>query len=190
MPAHAEADSSTRGPQGAGQPVPATISRITRWLARCLLEIQWGQSMREKGYTLIELLVVVAIIGLVAAIAIPNLINALNRARQKRTMADMRAISEAVEMYHQDLSFFPIHADVHADVLRPDLRIYVKQFNGFDGWNHPFMYTSGGDNYTLVSRGSDGTPDGAWSLGTTFFYECDIVFSGGAFMQWPEGGQR
>jgi general secretion pathway protein G len=146
--------------------------------------------MRQRGYTLIELLIVVAIIGLMAAIAIPNLINALQRSRQKRTMADMRAISEAVEMYHQDLSFFPIYADVDADALREDLRIYVKQFNGSDGWNHPFLYTSDGDNYTLVSSGGDRTLDGSWPLGGTGFYDCDIVFSGGAFMQWPDGGQR
>jgi general secretion pathway protein G len=146
--------------------------------------------MRQRGYTLIELLIVVAIIGLIAAIAIPNLINALQRSRQKRTMADMRAISEAVEMYHQDLSFFPIYADVDADALREDLRIYVKQFNGSDGWNHPFLYTSDGDNYTLVSSGGDRTLDGSWPLGGTGFYDCDIVFSGGAFMQWPDGGQR
>jgi general secretion pathway protein G len=146
--------------------------------------------MRQRGYTLIELLIVVAIIGLLAAIAIPNLINALQRSRQKRTMADMRAISEAVEMYHQDLSFFPIYADVDADALRGDLRIYVKQFNGFDGWNHPFLYTSDGDDYTLVSRGGDRALDGSWPLGETGYYDCDIVFSGGAFMQWPGGVQR
>lgn len=146
--------------------------------------------MRQKGYTLIELLIVVAIIGLLAAIAIPNLINALQRSRQKRTMADMRAISEAVEMYHQDISAFPIYVDVDADALRTDLQIYVKQFNGFDGWNHPFSYTSDGDNYTLVSRGSDRSLDGAWPLGATGNFHCDIVFSGGAFMQWPEGVQH
>jgi general secretion pathway protein G len=146
--------------------------------------------MRDKGFTLIELLIAVAIIGLVAAIAIPNLLNALNRSRQKRTMADLRGIAEAVEMYQQDLSFYPIYGDVPADALREPLHVYLKQFSGSDGWNHAFLYDSGGDNYTLTSRGSDGVSDGSWPLGGTSFFQCDILFSGGAFMQWPEGVQR
>src|SRR5262249_15387811 len=53
--------------------------------------------MNKKGFTLIELLVVVAIIGIIAAIAIPNLLYAVQRAKQRRTMLDMRNVALAWE---------------------------------------------------------------------------------------------
>ena len=49
----------------------------------------------QKGFTLIELLIVVAIIGIIAAILIPNLIDALQKAKQKRTVADVRNMGTA-----------------------------------------------------------------------------------------------
>ena len=54
------------------------------------------QTKNNGGFTLIELLIVVAIIGLIAAIAIPNLMTAMNKAKQAKTMADIKAIGNAL----------------------------------------------------------------------------------------------
>ena len=146
--------------------------------------------MREKGYTLIELLVVTALIGIIVAIAVPNLIGALQRARQKRTMADMRAVCEGIEMYHIDMNHFPVYTTVNAEALAGDLVIYMKRFNARDGWNTSLVYVSNGRNYTVSSYGSDRYLDGDFTGGPTTDYRTDIVFSDGVFVQWPEGVQR
>jgi type II secretion system protein G len=146
--------------------------------------------LRQRGFTLIELLIVVAIIGIVAAIAIPNVLNALQRSRQKRSMASLRAVSEGIEMYQQDWSFFPDYQDVPVSDLATDIELYVKPFDPKDGWNRTMRYSAQGDHYTLVSYGRDAVPDAAASLGTTEHFDCDIIFSDGVFVQWPEGVQR
>jgi len=64
--------------------------------------------MRDKyAFTLIELLIVVAIIGILAAIAVPNFLNAQIRAKYARCLADMKACQSALEMYQIDRGAYP-----------------------------------------------------------------------------------
>ena len=89
---------------------------------------------RQKGFTLIELLIVVAIIGIIAAIAIPNLLNAINRGRQKRTMADIRSIATAIESYSVDYNFYPRQGDGAIGVITPYVvPTYIKKMPDADG---------------------------------------------------------
>ncbi|MBX7246389.1 MAG: type II secretion system protein GspG [Candidatus Sumerlaeaceae bacterium] len=64
-------------------------------------------SVRRNAFTLIELLVVVAIIAILAAIAVPNFLEAQIRAKVTRAKSDMRVIATALESYHVDNNHYP-----------------------------------------------------------------------------------
>lgn len=57
---------------------------------------------KGKGFTLIELMIVIAIIGVLAAIAIPNFNSARKKARQKACIANIKMLENALEMYDMD----------------------------------------------------------------------------------------
>ena len=145
---------------------------------------------RESGFTLIELLIVVTIIGLIAAMAIPNLISAVDKAKQRRTMGDLRQLGGAVEMYAVDNNTYPKVSNYSS--LQPLIQpTYVKTVAGADGWNHGWVFsgdTSEGAEYTLTSLAKDGKPS-IVNGGPTTDFDCDIVFSNGQFFQWPSGTQ-
>ena len=157
---------------------------------------------KQRGFTLIELLIVIAIIGILAAIAIPNLLNAVQRGKQKRTMSDMRALATAIESYSVDNNFYPPAAcnpgtyttsgnalDLSSFTnLQPT---YIAQVPRQDGWGRFMEYAV--DNtlfrYNIRSLGRDGSTQ-SFTCGTTTDFNDDILYSNGTFVQWPEGTQQ
>lgn len=61
----------------------------------------------QKGFTLIELLVVVAILGILAGIAAPRVMDAINNARERKAEADLVVIRDALERFYLDFAVFP-----------------------------------------------------------------------------------
>jgi len=160
----------------------------------------------KRGFTLIELLIVVAIIGIIVAIAIPNLLNAIQRAKQKRTMADMRSIGTALEAYAVDYNRYPAAAGSYAFptgfTAVPTTTIgsatgslsptYIRTMPMKDGWNSYFHYESSTTHldYVLGSSGKDGSIDASPVLGPTSSFDNDIIFADGQFIAYPEGTQK
>jgi len=147
---------------------------------------------RQAGFTLIELLIVVAIIGLIAAIAIPNLRSAMNKAKQGRTLADMRAIGSALETYAVDNNIYPRSlSDANAAALSSFLSRYLRSVPPNDGWNNPWHVdtNSAGTVYTITSHGADGVA-GTNPGGATADFNCDIIYTNNAFYQYPQGAQQ
>ena len=81
-------------------------------MARCVYHLRMRM---KRAFTLIELLIVVAIIAILAAIAVPNMLEAQMRAKVSRALADMRNVATALEAYAADHTKYPPHGEVLAN---------------------------------------------------------------------------
>lgn len=137
----------------------------------------------------------VGLIGMAAAVVIPNLVDALDRKCSKRTVIALREIGNAVDAYAADAGRYPALGESFVPIaeLRPFLEpAYVPEVLAKDGWGNPMFAKSDGSSYTLVSAGKDGIPDAegfAYSkedLRAAGTFEGDCVFANGDFVRIPD----
>ncbi len=163
--------------------------------------------MRRNGFSVIELLIAVLIIGIIAAIAMGNYFNAIHRAKQKKTMADMRTIAVAWEARAVDLrqynaagAFTMLPESITYQQMSTMLiPTYVRDVVRTDGWGFPLEFVAdqavgaaiGAATYAIRSPARDGKTEGNSYAGVpTTDFDCDIVYAGGQFIAWPEGTQQ
>lgn len=125
----------------------------------------------DAGVTLIEMMIVLVIIGIVAALIVPNVIGRPDQARVAVANADLRTIAASLEMYRLDNRTYPtteqgLQALTTAPTLAPTPPNWVA--GGYlpnvptDPWGNPYVFRSPGAaaGFDLMSLGADGTEGG------------------------------
>lgn len=147
--------------------------------------------MRTNGFTLIELLIVVAIIGIIAAIAIPNLLTAIHKSKQKATIGDLKTIGTAIGAYTTDNYVAPEDITFGSAAIR---YFYIRKFPSSDSWGNPWNYIRSNtdtDIYSIASGGRDGvfagwSQSGDYIMNSISDFNFDIIFSNGIFTYGPK----
>ena len=143
--------------------------------------------MKRNGFTLIELLIVVAIIAILAAIAVPNFLEAQARSKVSRVMNDMRAIATAIESYTVDNNRHPIG---WAEGVGLGLWNWVpgitSNFGPYRQLTTPIAYMGGipADPFALYARGDTYGSNQATHFGWYYHWEVNAVRGGGALPGW------
>ncbi len=165
---------------------------------------------RNSGFTVAELLITIAIIALITALVMPNLLDSLEKARQKRTIVDMRNTGTAMLAWLTDqmgaasagrqVKFPDDGVLSYDDITALLVPTYIESVPQVDGWGHPYEYYLGreaahsvpGSTILIRSIGRDGRVQGEdydWGTFDSTDYDQDILWIDGLFARLPDDGQ-
>jgi len=127
---------------------------------------------RQQGFTLIEIMVVVVILGILAALVVPQVMSRPDQAKVTVAQGDIKAIAAALDMYRLDNHVYPsTQQGLEALVKKPSGMPAAKNWNkdGYlkrlpvDPWDNPYQYLAPGSQgpFDLYSLGADGKEGGS-----------------------------
>jgi len=127
---------------------------------------------RQGGFTLIEIMVVVIIIGLLASVAVPTVMDRVDESRVQKAKADFKSLQTALKLYRIDNFVYPTtEQGLEALVTKPSIAPvprnwktsgYIDQLQ-LDPWGRAYLYSSPGENgkeYDIYTLGADGVSGG------------------------------
>lgn len=142
----------------------------TTLLARCNSNRKYlDNNADDRGFTLVELLVVLVILGLVAAIAAPRVLQYLGSSKSKAANIQIQHLVSALDLYRIDLGRYPTQEEgIEALINRPDTAgewngPYVRDSGGLlDPWGRRYRYLYPGERgeFEVLTFGADGKSGG------------------------------
>ena len=124
---------------------------------------------RQSGFTLIEIMVVVVILGILATIVIPKIVNRPDQARLVKAKQDILAIESSLQLYKLDNGVYPsTDQGLEALAAKPtsspeptEWHQYLKSLPK-DPWGRPYQYLNPGlhSDVDIFTYGANGQPDG------------------------------
>jgi len=128
-----------------------------------------GKNEKRSGFTLMEMLVVLVLMGLIAAVAVPQVMKLMGSAKHKAAKIQLETLSQSLTNYQVDMGAYPTTQQGLAILwtnpkTMPDWNgPYVRrQQQLVDPWGHEFIYRSPGKSapYDLITLGADGVEGG------------------------------
>jgi general secretion pathway protein G len=140
-----------------------------KMFARMSRRARGGVAALQRGFTLIELMVVLVIIGLLAALIVPNVLDRADDARVTAARTDVSNIMQALKLYKLDNQHFPTaEQGLQALVTKPTTEPVPNNWKPYleklpnDPWGRPYQYVNPGVKgpVDVFSFGADGQTGG------------------------------
>jgi general secretion pathway protein G len=137
----------------------------------------------KKAFSLMEIMIVIIILGLLAAVVMPNLVGKSEEAKQKLVCIQMKSVSEALKMFKLDNGLYPdTEEGINALYTNPDESKYPnysskayldKNDELKDPWKRKFIYLNEDGNFDIISLGADGQEGGEDESKDIKYSECN-----------------